>query len=228
MNGRPWKKRELAKVLKLYPDMDTKQLAATMDRSVISIYQRAQIHGVAKSAAYDARKKKMEAERLKRSGVAYRFPKGHVPANAGLRRPGFAPGRMAQTQFKKGRPPSEARNYKPIGTLRVSADGLLERKVSDDQSIFPARRWVGVHRLVWIEANGPIPDRHAVVFRPGRATTDIKKITLDAIELVSREQLMLRNSYHTNYPKEIRQVIQLRGALQRQINRRVKKTENSH
>lgn len=31
---------------------------------------------------------------------------------------------------------------------------------------------------------------------------------------------MRRNSYHTRYPKEIGLVIQLKGALQRQINKR--------
>jgi hypothetical protein len=207
MRGRPWKKRDLAAVLRLYPDMDTRALAAKMNRSVIAVYQRAQIHGIKKSAAYDARKKALERARLTKSGVPHRFGKGHVPANAGLRRPGYAPGR---------------RNYKPIGALRVSRDGLLERKVSDDPNIFPARRWVGVHRLVWSAVNGPILAGHAVVFRPDRATTELAKITLDALELVTRAELMRRNSFRTNYPKDIQQVIQLRGALQRQINRRGK------
>jgi hypothetical protein len=216
-----WTKRDLATVLRLYPDMDTKALAEKMNRSVVSIYQRAQIAGIGKSAAYDARKKAAEADRLKRNGIAYRYSKGHVPANAGLRRPGYAPGRMAETQFKKGRPVSAARNYKPIGSYRINADGYLDRKLSDTG--LPQRRWACVHRLVWIAAHGPIPPGHAVAFKAGRATTDVAKITLDAVELITRGQLMLRNSYHANYPKEIRQLIQLRGALQRQINKRVKK-----
>jgi len=31
---------------------------------------------------------------------------------------------------------------------------------------------------------------------------------------------MRRNSYHTRYPKEVAQLIQLKGALNRKINRR--------
>lgn len=215
-----WTKREIAVIRRDYPHKDTKLIAAALKRTLISCYQRAAIIGVCKSDAYLARKKARERDTLRRAGVPHRYPKGHVPANAGLRRPGYGPGRMRETQFKKGRHPREARNYKPIGTLRVSADGLLERKVSDDQTIFPARRWIGVHRLVWSEAKGPIPDGHAVVFKPGRATTELAKITLDVLELVTRQELMRRNSYHTNYPKEIVQLIQLRGAVQRQINKR--------
>lgn len=220
MNGRVWTKRDIATVRRLYPDMDTKELAAKMNRSVISIYQCAANNSVTKSSAYDARKKAMEVERLTKSGVAYRFKKGIVPANTGLRRPGYAPGRMAETQFKKGRPPSDARNYKPIGSYRINGDGYLDRKISDEGP--QQRRWACVHRLVWVEAHGPIPEGRAVVFKAGRATTELEKITPDALELLSREQLMLRNSYHTNYPKEIAQVIQLRAAVVRQINKRAK------
>jgi hypothetical protein len=221
MKRRQWTRKETAAFRKAYPGTDTKILAARLKRTVCSLYGWATKCGVTKSAAYQARKKAVEAERLRRSGVAFRYSRGHVPANAGLRCPGYAPGRMAETQFKKGRPPSEARNYKAIGSYRVNADGYLERKLSDTG--LPQKRWQPVHRLLWAAANGPIPEGHAVVFKSGRSTTALKKITLDAIELLSREQLMLRNSYHTNYPIEIRRVIQLRGAVQRQINRRVNK-----
>lgn len=198
--------------------MKTARLAALLGRSVVSIYQRAQIWGIKKSEAYDARKKAVERRNLLKAGVAYRFTAGHAPANKGLRRPGYAPGRMSATQFKKGRPPSEARNYKPIGSYRINGDGYLDRKLSDTG--VPRKRWQPVHRLVWMAANGPIPAGHAVAFKPGRETTELDAITVDAVELVTRSQLMLRNSYHTNYPKEIAKLIQLRGAIQRQINRR--------
>jgi hypothetical protein len=47
-------------------------------------------------------------------------------------------------------------------------------------------------------------------------------ITLGRLELISRAENMRRNSYHTRYPKEVAQLIQLRGALNRQINKRLK------
>lgn len=226
MKRRPWTKKETTAFRKAYPGTDTKILAARLKRTVCSLYGWATKCGVTKSAAYQARKKAVEAERLRRSGIAYRYSRGHVPANAGLRRPGYAPGRMGATQFKKGSMSGQAaKHYQPIGSYRINADGYLDRKLSDVG--LPQRRWQCVHRLVWIAANGPIPPGHAVTFKAGRATTDVEKITPDAVELVSRAQLMLRNSYHTNYPPEIRQVIQLRGALQRRINKLVKRKRPS-
>jgi hypothetical protein len=222
MNGRPWTKRDIAVVRKDYPHKATKVIAAALKRPLCGVYHIANSLDLKKSAKFHASTESGRLRKLTQSGMAHRFKKGIVPANKGLRRPGWSSGRMRETQFKKGRLPSEACNYKPIGTLRISADGLLERKVSDDPNLFPARRWIGVHRLVWAETNGPIPDGHAVVFKPGCASTDIEKITADVVELVSRQELMRRNSYHFNYPKEIGELIQLRGAVQRQINRRAR------
>lgn len=221
-----WTQSEIDSVRRDYPDTDTEELAARLGRTVVSVYGRSNILGVSKSAAYVARKNLTEAETLRRTGVVHRFPKGHVPANKGLRRPGWSPGRMATTQFKKGRPACESRNYKPIGSLRVTKDGLL-RKVTDDPYIWPARRWVAVHRLAWIDANGPVPPGHAVAFKAGRSTTDLDKITADAVELITRAELMRRNSYHNNYPKPIAELIQLSGAVRRQINRRLRKAEKT-
>ncbi len=221
MKRRFWTKRDIAVLRRDYPNKDTKLLAARLKRTVIGCYQQAQLAGIRKSAAYIERKKAKERETLRKSGAAHRFHKGHVPANAGLRRPGYSPGRMRETQFKKGqRSGIAAAHWVPVGSLRVNADGYFDRKVRDD--VLPQKRWACVHRLIWIEAHGPIPPGHAVTFRPGRRTTVLDKITLDALEIVSRQDLMRRNSYHTNYPKEIGELIQLRGAVQRQINRRAR------
>lgn len=150
--------------------------------------------------------------------IAKRIKPGATPHNKGIRRPrGWAPGRMAETQFKKGRPPREARNYQPIGTLRINADGYLERKVTDDHPI-PARRWVGVHRLVWEAEHGPIPDGHIVRFRKGMATAEPDLITADRLELVTRADHMRRNS-HANWPPELRRARAQLAWLTRTINR---------
>jgi hypothetical protein len=110
--------------------------------------------------------------------------------------------------------------YKPIGTERI-ADGQLQRKVTDDPSVYPARRWVAVARLVWEAANGPVPAGHAVAFKPGKATTDRARITLDVLELVSRAELMRRNTRH-RFPPELNQLLALKAALTRKINNRSK------
>lgn len=208
-----------------YADFPTFLVAHVCGHTITSTYQKATKLGLKKSAAYLETEWACRLRRGENVGAEHRFTKGQTPPNKGLRRPGWAPGRMRETQFKKGRPAHESRNYKPIGSLRVTSDGLLERKVTDDPNLVPARRWVGVHRLVWEEANGPIPPGHAVVFKPDRRTTDPGLITVDALELVTRAELGRRNIHHNRYPKEVCQLIALKGALNRKINRRTRENE---
>jgi len=104
-------------------------------------------------------------------------------------------------------------------------NGVLEKKVTDDPSLYPARRWRPVARLVWEGVHGPIPQGHAVVFLPGRSSLIESDITIDSLELVTRRDLMLRNSRHTRYPPELNQIIQLKAAVVRKVNNRIKKKE---
>lgn len=225
MNGRPWTEEEISLLREFYPHFHTDQVAAAVGRPTASCYAKASQLGLHKTERYLA---SADAGRVARgrqhpSMIASRFKPGQVSWNKGTNF--TAGGRSAETRFKPGRPAHESANYMPIGSHRINADGYIERKVTDDPSIFPARRWVAVHRLVWIEANGPVPAGHVVVFKPGRRTTELELITLDAVELVTRQELMRRNSYHTNYPPEVRALVQLKGAIQRQVNRIAKESQ---
>lgn len=206
-----------------YPKDAAQDLARSLGRSEHAVYMRANLLGLRKDAEWmaDRTRRQWAAGQHENSRRAH-FKPGQEAWNKG--RPAAEWIRNVEpcraTQFKPGRPASEARNYRPIGSLRVSGCGLLERKVTDDPSLYPARRWVAVQRLVWEAANGPIPAGHLVRFREGRATTNEHEITLDRLELVSRSENMRRNSRHTRYPPEVNQLIQLVGALNRKINNR--------
>lgn len=218
MSRAPWSDADLALMRAAYPDTHTAELALRLGRSVRSAYQCADRLGLRKSAAYLAGP---HAARLRAgvdTGVAHRWVPGQVPWNKG--RPGST-GLHDNTRAHHYRPGNisgrAAQLVQPIGTLRINADGVLERKVSDQPG--PAhRRWHPVHRLVWEAAHGPAPAGHLVAFRPGRRTTDPDLITPDALELLTRAQNMLRNSYH-RYGPEVACAIQLRGALNRNIKR---------
>ena len=185
-----------------------------LGRTVAATYNRADKLGLNKSPAYLASPAACRLRRGDRIGVRFRFPKGHVPANKGLRRPGWGPGRMKETQFKKGmRQGVAVRLYKPIGTERTSKDGYLERKVNDGLPL--QARWRAVHLLVWEAAHGPAPRGHAIVFRNGNK----KDMRLDNLECITRAELMARNTVH-RLPKPLAQTVQLLGALRRKINRR--------
>lgn len=127
------------------------------------------------------------------SGRTGRFQAGQKPWNAGMK--GFqAGGRSKETQFKKGSMSGAAQhNYKPIGSTRITKDGYIERKVTDDHPV-PARRWIGEHRLVWEAANGPIPDAHVLVMLDG----DKLNCDLDNLRCVHRGVLQYLNKTKLN------------------------------
>jgi len=206
----PWSKADLRTLRRRYPHVPTADLAKALGRPVTAVFQQAAKLGLHKTAEYLASPVAHRADG--RKGMRTRFQKGNVPWNKGTHY--TAGGRSGETRFKRGNRP---RNWMPVGSYRVNGDGYLDRKVNDTG--YPPRDWVSVHRLVWIAARGPIPPDHAVAFLPGRRTTDLEKITLDALELVHRRELMRRNTVH-NLPKPLASLVQLRGALVRRINAR--------
>jgi hypothetical protein len=196
---------------RFYPDHRTDWLAVWLGWPVNSLYRRANWLGLKKSVAFMASDEACYLRRHPEAGLAGRFRKGQPPWNKGLKHPpGWGPGRMRRTQYKKGNHPQ---TWRPLGTTRFSKDGYLQRKVRETGR--PARDWVGEHVLAWEKRNGPVPAGHAVAFRDG----DKSHIRIGNLELVSRSELMRRNSVH-NLPKDLQLVIQLAGALNRQIRKR--------
>lgn len=206
-----WTAEQLSVVRARYSGEPTAHIAAELGRTPGQVYQKAAALGLKKSEAYltgaDSGRLRGEA------GASFRFPKGFTPWNKGI---AFNPGgRSAEARFKPGSVPHHT---KPLGTYRVTRDGTLQQKISAMKG--PAsKRWRGVHELVWIAANGPVPNGRIVVFKPGLSTVELSEITTDRVECITRAQLMDRNTVH-NLPKEVAELCQLRGALNRQINKR--------
>jgi HNH endonuclease len=215
-----WTPQEDAILCDLYPDVTCADIAALLDRLPGSVYGAATRLGLERSEYFKASATSGRIQRGKQNPkmMATRFQPGMTSWNAGHK--GWqAGGRSVLTQFKKGQMSGSAQhNYKPIGSLRISHDGYLERKTTDNPTLVPARRWVGVHRLVWESAHGPIPKGHAVVFKAGQRTALEQDITADRLECISRGELANRNHPNRNNP-DVARLIQLKGAITRQVNR---------
>jgi HNH endonuclease len=209
-----WSEDEIALIRRDYPDRPAREIADALGIKIDILYSKARKLGVTKSAAFRASERSGRATRDNNLGVQYRFKKGEPSPFKGKPR-GYPAGET--TQFKPGR---RDPNYLPIGTVRLLGNGYLSRKVRDDRK--GGRNWEAEHRLIWKAAHGPIPSGHVVAFKQGRHTTVLELITLDAVELITREEHMRRYTLHNLYPKEVVQVIQLKGAVVRQINRRVR------
>lgn len=218
-----WSAAQHAEFVRRYPHEPTAALATALGRSVRSLYARAKTYDVRKSAAYLASPAACRLRKGDRAGEPHRFPKGHVPANKGLRRPGWCRGRMRETQFKPGqRQGKAAAHWMPIGSTRLK-DGYILRKVADVMNVPYTVNWKLEQRLVWEGAYGPVPAGWAVAFLNGNR----QDTRLDNLTLIPRRALMARNTVH-NLPKPIAQTVQLLGALNRQIRKRSHGEKQNH
>lgn len=219
MSGRPWTRAELAAVRRRYPNEPTAELAKSLGRSLSATYNMADKLGLTKSAKYLASPAACRLGLGDNPGWAHRFTPGHATWNKGKH---HKPPGSERGWFKPGTlNGAAAQRMQPIGCEKIGSDGVLTRKVSNNRSRYA--RWKPVHRIVWEASNGPVPRGFIVVFRPGKKTAVAAEIAPDRLELISRAENMRRNSYLTRYPKEVADVIRLRGALRRKINNRMRK-----
>ncbi|ENW95743.1 HNH endonuclease signature motif containing protein [Acinetobacter sp. NIPH 298] len=109
------------------------------------------------------------------------FEKGDKPWNTGTK--GVC--KPNSGNFKKGRP---SWNLKPIGYERIcSKDGYVLVKVAEP-NVFKLK-----HRIVWENANGPIPDNHVIAFN-NQDKTDCR---LENLTLMTKaEMVRYSQSFH--------------------------------
>jgi hypothetical protein len=214
---RYWCAEDLQLLRWLYPHVPTRKIAPILERSIEAVNGTAHKLGLHKTAAYLATPDACRLRRGDKIGQFCRFQPGNVPANKGTRRPGYAPGRMAETQFHKGQPP---RNWLPIGSVRFSKEGYRQIKMTDTG--YPPRDWVCEHLLLWRDVHGPVPAGHALCFKDGNK----KHISIDNLEVITRGELMLRNTIH-HLPPELKQLIFLNGVLKRKLREHDEKQDDA-
>jgi len=193
-----------------YATEDTAEIAKQIGVTPDQAYIKASSLGIRKTKEFLRAVGQAMAAKAPESVKKNRFQPGHSTWNKG--KPFEARGRSAETQFKSG---SKPHSYAPIGSERLSKEGYLQRKLTDTG--YGPADWVPVHHIVWMEAGNPRPKRsEALVFRDRNK----RNFALENLELISRKELMVRNSVHRHGP-EIRMASQLRGALNRVIKRRM-------
>jgi hypothetical protein len=223
--GRPrpsiWTPERMSLLRELYPDVATAGVARRIGLRESAIAAKASELGLRKTREF------LHQQGI-RAGLAWGFPKGHVPANKGLRRPGYSigRGRMRETQFKKGQlNGTAALNYKPVGTVIVdSKDGYLKRKMCEPQGygrgqVRGAMCWKFEHVRIWEEKHGPVPRGFCVSFKDGNR----RNVKIGNLKLISRAANMRRNSIHARRSPEEKAAIYALIALKRSIMMREKK-----
>lgn len=134
----------------------------------------------AKEIAYFRRNNKLN------SGLTGQFKKGHVPHNKGKKQIEYmsqeAIERTKKTRFKIGNKP---KNYRPVGSERITKDGYIEVKVADPN------KWETKNKIIYKQYFGDIPKGHKVIYADGnKLNNDINNLIL-----VSDNEELIMNKY---------------------------------
>ena len=123
-----------------------------------------------------------------RSGITGYFEKGYEPHNKG--RKGVCSPGCEKTWFKKGNLP---KNAQPVGSIIVDKEGYSWIKVAQP------REWKVLHRVIWEEAHGPIPEGHMIIF----LDQDKGNFELSNLAMISRKEhvFMIKNGLRKEVPE---------------------------
>lgn len=213
MVKRIWTKEEINILLRDYedPNIFTADIAKRLNRTLSQVYQKSRAMGL---------KAPLERNRLaghiasqSPKSIASRFQKGHTPVNKGKRISPVTYAKCQPTMFKKGHPPV---NHREVGSERINVDGYIETKVAEPNV------WRLKHRIIWEQHNGVIPAGYNVQFK-NHNTQDCR---IENLYIISKaEQMRIENSLMARYPKEVQEVIRLKGVVNRVIHKREKNNE---
>lgn len=217
-----WTPRERRRMVAMYPHVMTTDLARVLNRSVHSIAGLAHKRGLTKTPECALRIGSYTGSLLQNAGKDLRFPKGNVPQNKGQRKPGWSPGRMGETQFKKGNRPH---TWKAPWSFRTTSDGTLLLKTGK-RSKPPLDGWEYVARLKWEQAHGQIPDWKTA--RLHYKDGDKTNCCLDNLELLTgREITDYARRVRDALPEPLLKAIHAKAALKRRITI-LEKRGNNH
>lgn len=202
-----WTDDEVAELRRLFPDHTAREISERTGRGVRSIELKARQLGLRKTSEWIAERARAAMADPSHPARRTQWQTGNAPYNKGKPHP--ARGRTLETMFQPGHRPH---TWMPIGSDRTSKEGYLQRKTADTGCT--RRDYALIHHLVWRMHGHHIPAGHALVFRDGNK----RNFDIHNLELVTRAELMRRNSVHRHGP-DIARAYQLVGALNRKINR---------
>lgn len=208
MQKRKWTQQEEKTLIQLYgdPKVFAKDIAKMLGRTLPQVYNKARKMGL-----------NAPMERIRMAGtigmqhpksIATRFSKGHIPPNKGKKMSPEVYEKVKETMFKKGNSPV---NHRKVGSERINVAGYIEIKVAEPN------RWKLKHRIIWEQVNGEIPKGYNVQFK----NHNPQDCRIENLYLICRaDQMRTENSLMAKYPKEMQEVIRLKGVVNRIIHKR--------
>ena len=207
MKGK-WTQQEIDTLTRMYPNHYAREIADILGRGISSIHCKASSLGL-ESSLEKIQRVGYETSKSPAS-IATRFQKGSVPLNKGKKVSPEVYSKIQPTMFKKGHSPV---NHREVGSERINVYGYIEIKVAEPN------RWRLKHQVMWEQVNGTIPRGYNVQFK-NHNPLDCR---IENLYMISKaEQLRTENSLMARYPKEVRDVIRLKGVVNRAIHKQEK------
>lgn len=203
MAAKLWTDQEDLTMEQLFPKVRTIEVALLLKRSYSSVVYRAKQLGLEKSEMF---KKSLASGRknvLSEASIASRFKPGIIPWNKGQKMSKSTYEKCSKSMFKKGQIPGNALTDGAI-TIR---DGYKHIRISKNV-------WKLYQRYIWEQHNGPIKGGCAIVFKDNNPMN----CDISNLELVTRKQLMNRNTIH-RYPEEIKKTIRVLTKVKKTIRK---------
>jgi len=193
MGCRHWTESENKYMIEHYPDDQTADVAKHLNRTFYGVMTHAHTLGLYKSDKFVH---------------PTHFQKGHVSANKGQKMSPELYEKCKGTMFKKGSTP---KNKAPVGTIRFRTDhssfNYFWIKIEEPGL------WKELHRWLYEIQFGPIPQGMNVVFADG----DTGNLGPENFELITRKEIMARNTIHNCYPEELKNAVMALGRYKRKI-----------
>lgn len=203
-----WTAEQVAIVIEMFADNYTADVCKMVGRCYSSVAQKAMELGLKKSDEFRSMELTKQGNRLRVAGAKNRFGKGHEPANKGKQMSAEVYEKAKHTFFKKG--------FVPHNTAEADGAITIRNETKSNRSYKYIRlslgNWFPYHQYLWEKQNGKQPKGHCLWFKDGNTMN----CELDNLELISREENMLRNTIQ-RFPPEVKEVIRLNNKLKRII-----------
>lgn len=205
-----WDDEKIQKLIREFPIRKTEEIASDLAFTYSAVSNKAYLLGLKKSDEF----MREHGNRLTGTlGIEYRYPKGHTPANKGKKMPQELKERIKHTFFQSGHTPANTKHFgKPYLYERKRDNGYVERiwwiqEATGKRSAYLAY----LCRQNGIDLTGKKPR-----LKPGFDHS--RPPTIDDIIIVTNAEHLEQNSIY-RYPEEVVNLIKMRGALTRQINK---------
>ncbi len=198
-----------------YPITSSAYVAQYLGRDIKFIYRFAAKCGLKKEPKFLSTESSGRFQKMTQAGKNFQFKKGHIPQNKGKKMTPETYNKVKDTMFKKGGKPTNTL-YDGAVTLRGKSTGERYQYIRIRDS-----KWVLLHRFIYEDYWGPIPEGYVVRFRDGNSMNTV----IDNLVLMPRTKNMLMNTVH-RFPKELIKLIKTNAKLKRQITNHGNQKQN--